>query len=94
MTYEEAVKWFGEHMLKIMNENGHKCPIVKEHLFKNLMGEAIELHSELVPKSTSSKRVIKESVDVANYAMMIALDSIGIDLEPIHEGHDPFYRYG
>ena len=94
MEYKEAVKWFGDHMLKVMTENGHKSPIPKEHLFNDLMGETTELHTEMVASKLSTKKVIKECVDVANYAMMIALESIGVNLENIYEPFDPNWRYG
>ena len=98
MTYEEAVKWFGEHMLKVLTENGCKEPISQHLLFKNLTEEITELHTELCKKNPPSKAVIKEATDVVNYAMMLALSSIGVSLEPIREttllDTWPAYRYG
>ena len=94
MEYKEAVQWFSGHMLKVLEDNGDKEPLITKQLFRNMLHEMIELHEELCKKSPASTDVIQEAVDVANYALMIALDSIGVSLEPIRQSSGwPAYRY-
>ncbi len=85
MTYEEAIKWFSDQMLFVLKDNGHKEPIPVDSLFDKLLQETTELHTEIIKNDDAEAR-IKEAIDVANFALMIALDAIGKELKPIYKG--------
>jgi NTP pyrophosphatase (non-canonical NTP hydrolase) len=78
MNVRESVKWFSEQMESKLKENDKKggwdnCNIywligrLKEET--NELLNAVDLHRDL---GASKENIIKESADVANFAMMIA----------------------
>ena len=86
MKYEEGVKWCGEHMLKVMTENGHKSPVNSGTLFNELMGETTELHTELVQGRVSSKRVVMDVKDCVRAYAMLMDRAVNYDEAVIGEG--------
>lgn len=76
----KEVKWFAEQMEKILKENDGKGGWQQEdlsYLFESLRAEVGELRVKLPPYGDvesvkDRKGTIKECVDLANFAMMIA----------------------
>ena len=72
---------FAEGMEKVLRKNDYKHGIPTDNLFYNMVRETYELNialskvnlfkPEITPKPFR-EQVIKEAIDVANYAMMIA----------------------
>ena len=90
MTYKQAVNWFRDEMLQVLEENDHKEPISREYLIKDLFGEAFELHKEMLATiDYEPDAVVKEAVDVANFALMVALDAKGKHLPKRSERINP-----
>ena len=81
LDLRESLSWFAEEMERVMRENDHKHGIATDNLFNNMVREVFELNREMHyanPKYMNcvpqlfAEAIIKEAVDVANYAMMIA----------------------
>ncbi|MFF2528553.1 hypothetical protein ACFVS2_06520 [Brevibacillus sp. NPDC058079] len=73
----EQVQWFAEQMESKLKENDHKGGWLEcdyEYLIARLREESLELRVSLESAITDEDilEVIRESVDVANFAMMIA----------------------
>lgn len=75
------LRQFAEEMERVLRENDHKHGIPTDNLFYNLVRETYELNIALSKVSLFKPQVtpklfreqaIKEAIDVANYAMMIA----------------------
>lgn len=83
LTRRPELEWFASEMEKVLKNNDHKHGIATTKEFRNLVDEVFELDREMQKGNTTflehcpdaiKLRVIKECVDVANYAMMIASD--------------------
>jgi len=72
----EEVLWFATEMEVVLQENNHKGGWVNCHVL-DLLSKLQEEISELITaiREGESEDVIKECVDIANYAMMIADNS-------------------
>ena len=94
----ESVKWFAEQMELVLRKNDHKggwknC--TWEYLFDRLEEEQKELVEECYKDgysdvfdiflNTNTEAMIKEAVDVANFAMMIA-DNLRENPQPKGDG--------
>jgi NTP pyrophosphatase (non-canonical NTP hydrolase) len=74
MKVREEVKWFAEQMEEVLRKNDYKGgwqDCTRFDLLCRLYDEATELFGAAV-RETSNETIIKEAVDVANFAMMIA----------------------
>lgn len=78
---KEQIQWFAGEMEIVLRQNDHKRRIAPYLLFKKLVEEVFELDRIMHTANTKymscvpqpiAKQVIKEAVDVANYALMIA----------------------
>lgn len=70
LTMRKEVKWFAEQMESKLKENDYKGGWKnddKEELTQLLLSEVAELMN-----TSNRKNIINESIDVANFAMMIA----------------------
>jgi NTP pyrophosphatase (non-canonical NTP hydrolase) len=78
------VKWFSGQMEQVLQENDYKSGwenCSKLWLYWRVLGETEELRNALYPTSKADPElIIKECVDVANFAMMIA-DKVKKDME-------------
>lgn len=81
LELRQNLSWFAEEMEGVLRENDHKHPIATHRLFRKMVDEIFELDREMSKGNTQfmscvpkviAKQVIKEAVDVANFAMMIA----------------------
>lgn len=71
----EQVQWFAEEMEKVLRNNDHKGGWDKYddgYLVWMLRNNLAELTELIFQESKDVQKVIKEAVDVANFAMMIA----------------------
>ncbi len=77
----ESVQWFAGEMEGVLKENDYKKGINPHRLFENMVREVFELNLEMQKANTVymrcvpspiAQQVIKEAVDVANYAMLLA----------------------
>ena len=73
----KEVKWFGEQMIKKLEDNEEKEHWRKssyDHLFCRLEEEVRELQELILNDKISykHKKMIAECADIANFAMMIA----------------------
>jgi hypothetical protein len=69
----EEVRWFARQMEKVLRENDHKGGWNKQptlSLVSKLLFEVAELADAI--ENGDDDDVVKECVDIANYAMMIA----------------------
>lgn len=72
MKLREAVEWFAGEMEKVLRDNDYKGGWENEDLLWLLDRIGIELKELEMALSSSRSETIKEAVDVANFAMMIA----------------------
>lgn len=71
----EEVHWFAEKMETVLQANDHKSPwheCTVAYLITRTMEEVGELAHEILRDEEDKERIIKEAVDIANFAMMIA----------------------
>ena len=74
MKRRDEVVWFSDQMERVLRQNDYKGgwkTAFEVVLLERLRLEVDELH-ESIYRPTSGSDVVKECVDVANYAMMIA----------------------
>jgi len=91
IVLRSELQWFAEEMEKVLRQNDHKthwskCDI--KYLHNRLMDEIHEL-SDSVACESPPVVIIKEAVDVANFAMMLADVT-----RKKFEGHHSFERKG
>ena len=84
------VRWFAERMQEQLAANDHKggWRHDSDHwLFRRLVEEQEELHRTIMPSWYLDEDVIKEAADVANFAMFIATNRVGLG-EPFIDPRD------
>ena len=80
MKIESAVYQFSCEMEKALEINKYKIPLNQRDLFYGLMRNVLDLNLAIGHKM-SKKKIQKQAIDIANYALMISLDSEGDNLE-------------
>ena len=79
MELRPEVQWFAEQMERVLRENDYKGgwhEMTTRELWERVHDECLELRNAVGPVRGSSyihvDHILKESVDIANFAMMMA----------------------